>query len=377
MANTTNHSSLPPLSPIPADIVSLSDYARLAPQHMPQAVWSWLDGGAADELTLQDNITAFAGIRLNQRVLQNLEGGNTALTLFGQHFNYPIMLAPIAQHSLLHADAELATLLGASAMGAGMLVSTQASIPLEVLAKHAAAPLWFQLYMQPDRTFTEALVRRAEAAGYSALVVTIDAPVSGVRNREQRCGFDLRSHSNTPNLQGMPLLPPHTARPGESPLFASALLRAAPVWSDIDWLRTITNLPILLKGILHPADATQALNCGMDGLIVSNHGGRVLDTVPASIHALPAVAAVVNGAVPILLDGGVRRGTDIIKALALGASAVLIGRPYLQALAVGGPAGVAHALHILRTELEMAMIACGCKTLAEIDHRIIWQAAQV
>jgi len=366
---------LPPLQQIPADVVALDDYAELSRQHLGAAAWSWLNGGAADETTLRDNRAAYARIRLGNRILRDMRGGSTALSLFGQHFAYPIMLAPVAHQRLVHADGELATLLGASAMGAGMLVSTQASVALEDIARAAHAPLWFQLYIQPDREFTAALVRRAEAAGYQALVLTVDAPVSGVRNREQRSGFALPAHIETVNLAGMAGLPPHTAQAGTSPLFGSSLLAAAPTWQDLDWLRGLTRLPILLKGVLNPDDARQALAHGADGIIVSNHGGRVLDGVPASIDALPAVVRAVDGAVPVLVDGGIRRGTDILKALALGAQAVLVGRPYMQALAVGGPSGVAHVLHILRTELEMAMVLTGCRTLADIDERVLWGAS--
>ncbi|HDZ58427.1 MAG TPA: alpha-hydroxy-acid oxidizing protein [Pseudomonas xinjiangensis] len=367
---------LPPLQRIPPDVVALDDYAGLCRQHMSEAACAWLNGGAADELTLRDNRAAFERIKLNTRVLQQMQGGHTELTLFGQRLAYPILLAPVAHQRLVHPDGELATLLGASAMGAAMVVSTQASVVLEDIASAAHAPLWFQLYMQADRAFTETLVRRAEAAGYQALVLTVDAPVTGVRNREQRSGFVMPSAVEAVNLAGSAPLPAHTARAGTSPLFGSPLVATAPSWEDLDWLRLQTRLPILLKGVLNPEDVRQALARGVDGIIVSNHGGRVLDGVPATIDALPAVVRAVDSAVPIFLDGGIRRGTDILKALALGAKAVLVGRPYVQALAAGGPAGVAHVLHILRTELEMAMILTGCRTLADIDHRVIWQGPE-
>src|SRR5690606_34056075 len=235
---------------------------------------------------------------------------------------------------------------------------------------------WFQLYIQPDREFTATLVRRAEASGCRALVVTVDAPVSGVRNREKRSGFALPAGVAAVNLQGMRALPPQAARAGESPLLTSALVASAPTWKDVAWLRSLTRLPILLKGVLAPDDARRALDEGIAGVIVSNHGGRALDTVPASIEALPAIAQAVGGRMPLLLDGGIRRGTDIVKALALGASAGLVGRPFMHGLAAAGALGVVHVLHILRTELEMAMVLCGRRTLAELDASLVRAGGQ-
>jgi len=248
------------------------------------------------------------------------------------------------------------------------VVSTQAGIALETLARDAITPLWFQLYIQPDRDFTAALVARAQVAGYQALVVTVDAPVHGPRNREQRAGFSLPSHIRAVNLDGTRTLPTESLTPGGPSLLQSQLVHHAPTWADVRWLRSLTTLPLLLKGILAPDDALRAVDEGVDGVIVSNHGGRTLDALPASIDALPAIADAINGHIPLLLDGGIRRGTDVFKALALGARAVLVGRPLIHALAAAGAAGVAHALHLLRTELEMAMVMSGCRTLTEIDR---------
>ncbi len=313
------------------------------------------------------NTEAFTRIRLQARALPDVRDVDTRLTLFGQTLAHPILLAPTAYHKLAHPDGELATALGAAALEAAMVVSTQASVTLEDIAAQTGAPLWFQLYVQSDRALTASLVRRAEAAGYRALVVTVDAPVS-LRNREQRAGFTLPPGIDAANLRGQPPAP--VADDERTALLA--LLASAAGWPDIAWLRAFTRLPILLKGITHPDDAERAIAHGADGIIVSNHGGRVLDTVPATIETLPAVAARVKGRVPLLLDGGIRRGTDIVKALALGASAVLIGRPYLHGLAVGGAVGVAHVLKILRTELEIAMVLTGRSTLAAIDPSALW-----
>jgi 4-hydroxymandelate oxidase len=249
------------------------------------------------------------------------------------------------------------------------VLSTQASTPLEdvarlVLSETDRGPLWFQLYHQPDRAFTRALVQRAETAGYDALVLTIDAPVSGVRDRERRAGFGLPPGVSAVNLQGLRTPAARALQPGQSALFED-LLHHAPTWDDIAWLRSITRLPVLLKGITHPADALLAIEFGAAGIIVSNHGGRTLDTLPATAELLPAVVQAVDGAVPVLVDGGIRRGTDVLKAMALGASAVLVGRPIIHGLANAGAQGVAHVLRLLRDELEIAMALCGCRQLDE------------
>lgn len=363
---------LAPLQQIPADIAAVGDYQAYARERMSEQAWAYLAGGAADELTLQDNRQAFDRLRLRSRVLQDLRGGNTRLRLFGQDYEHPIFVAPVAYQKLAHADGELACVLGASALRAGMVVSTQASIELETIAAQAQTPLWFQLYIQPDRDFTAALVRRAEAAGYRALVLTVDAPVSGIRNREQRARFALPAGIEAVNLRGMRPLAVSADPSASSLLLGGPLLNAAPTWADLAWLRAQTRLPILLKGILSAADAEQALAAGVDGLIVSNHGGRTLDGLPATIEALPEVAAAVQGRVPVLLDGGIRRGTDILKALALGADAVLVGRPCIFALAAAGAVGVAHVLQLLRAELEVAMALTGCADLASIGPQTIW-----
>lgn len=358
---------LPPLAQIPAQIAAPSDYEAFARERMSIGAWAYINGGAADELTAAENSAAFSRLRLRQQVLADLRNASTELELLGDTFDYPIFLAPIAYQKLAHPQGELLTALGASAMRAGMVVSTQASTSLEDIATAASAPLWFQLYIQPDRSFTENLVRRAEQAGYRALVLTVDAPVNGVRNHEQRAGFRLPAEVDAVNLYGMRAVPEHTAQAGGSALFGSPLLASAPTWKDVEWLVGLTRLPVVLKGITNAEDAQRAIEFGAAGIIVSNHGGRTLDTMPATIDALPAVAKAVNRRIPILLDGGIRRGTDIFKALALGATATLIGRPYIYGLAAAGAPGVAHVLHMLRTELEITMALTGRPTLNDID----------
>lgn len=359
---------LPPLTGIPPQVACLTDYEPLARERMTAAAWAYFAGGAGDEWTLRENMAAFARHPLRSRVLCDLRGGGTETELFGTVLAAPILLAPVAYQRMLNPDGELATALAASALDTAMVVSTQASVRLEDIAAQAQAPLWFQLYIQPDRDFTADLIRRAACAGYRALVVTVDAPVSGLRNREQRAGFAQPPGIGPVNLQGMRPLPPG---PPHALLFGTPLLEQAPTWADLAWLRGLTRLPILLKGVTDPDDARRAVDAGMDGLIVSNHGGRALDGMPASIDLLPAVVAAVDRAVPVLLDGGIRRGADVLRALALGARAVLIGRPYIFALAAAGAPGVAHVIRILRAELELAMALTGCRDIAGIDRSVL------
>lgn len=359
---------------LPPGVVSLDDYEALARERLDAHAWAYIAGGAADERTLAWNREAFDGLKLRGRVLADFSRAHTRVSLLGATLDYPVLLAPVAFQKLAHPEGERATVQAASAAGALAVVSTEASCPLEDLAALTEGPLWFQLYIQHDREFTLDLVRRAETAGYTALVLTVDAPVSGMRNRQQRVAGPWPAGIEAVNLRG-------AAAPGtpkgsiiDSPLF-SGMLASAATWKDVDWLQARTRLPLVLKGIASADDAERAVAMGVQGLVVSNHGGRTLDTLPAAIELLPAVAARVARRVPLLLDGGVRRGTDVLKALALGASAVMIGRPYVYALAVAGAPGIAHALHILRAELETAMVLTGCATLADITHDVIWNAS--
>lgn len=353
---------LPPLAAIPADVVAACDYVRRVGQHLDANALAYLQGGAGDEETLRENCDAFADFRLWPRPLAAVSGGHTRCRLFGQELQHPLLLAPVAYQKLFHPDGELATALAAGALETPFVVSTLATVRLEDIAAQAAGPLWFQLYWQGGRAASLQLLRRAEAAGYRALVFTVDAALAGIRNREQRAGFRLPPGLSTVNLENVPK--PASTVAASSPVFAA--LAGAPTWDDLAWLREQTRLPLLLKGVLYPEDALKARSLGVDGLVVSNHGGRVLDRVPASLHALPEIRAALGAGYPLLLDGGIRRGSDVFTALALGADAVLIGRPYIAALAVAGPLGVAHLLRLLREELEVCMALCGCPTLAAI-----------
>lgn len=360
------------MSAIPPDVVALADYERHARALLPADIWAYIGGAGGDGITRAANRAGWGDLRLQGRVLTDMRGAHTRLSLLGLELDHPLLLAPTAFQRLVHPEGEMAMALGAGATGTPMVVSAQASVTLEDIAAEAAGPLWFQLYMQVARADTLALVRRAEAAGYRALVVTVDAAVNGIRNEEARAGFRLPPGIEAVNLRGM-AGPVVRAGPGESPVFRG-LLEAAPRWEDIRWLKGQTALPVILKGIMGAEDAGLALEAGVDGIIVSNHGGRVLDGLPATAEVLPEIAARVAGRLPVLVDGGIRRGTDVLKARALGADAVLIGLPALCGLALAGAVGVAHVITILRAELEVAMALTGRRALAEVDADVLWNS---
>lgn len=374
-------SHVPSLQAVPPALVNLADHESHARGQLDDNAWAYFSGGAGDELSMAANRQAWDALTLWPRVLRPLAGGHTRLQLLGRELATPLLVAPMAFQRMVHADGELATAYAAAALGAGMVLSTQASLPLEQIAQATRGtaghgPLWFQLYLQHDRGFTRQLVARAEAAGYEALVLTVDAPTNGARDRERRAGFRLPAGISAVNLHGMAPPTSPALQPGQSALF-DHLLHQAPTWADIAWLQENTGLPVLLKGILHPADAVQAARLGVAGLIVSNHGGRTLDTVPATATALGHVVRALRGAgleLPVLADGGIRRGTDVLKALALGAAAVLIGRPVIWGLANAGAAGVAHVLRLLRDELEIAMALSGCACLADASAELLGPA---
>jgi len=355
--------------------VNLHDYALAAQARLDPATWAYLHGTAADGLTLADNLAAWSRLTLLPRVLRQLAGGHTRLTLLGRPCAHPILLAPVAYQKLAHADGELGTACAAAAQEAGMVLSMQASTPLEDVAatighEPGRGPMWMQLYPHPDRGFMRDFLQRVETAGYEALVITADAPTSGARDEERRHGFQFPPGIRAVNLDAAPAVASRMPPPGQSALF-DHLLHQAPTWDDIAWLQGQTRLPIVLKGILHEDDAKQAAGMGVQGLIVSNHGGRTLDTAVSTAWALPRIVQAVGDAMPVLVDGGIRRGTDVLKALALGAKAVLIGRPAVHALAAAGPQGVAHVIRLLRDEFEIAMALCGCRTLDDIGPALI------
>jgi 4-hydroxymandelate oxidase len=352
--------------------INLGDYEALARARLDDNAWSYVAGGAGDEITQRENRAAWDALRLHPRVLRPLAGGHTRVELLGRTLAHPMLVAPMAYQRLVHADGETALALAATAQSAGFVLSTQSSTPMEdvarvVLGDAGRGPLWFQLYLQPDRGFTRALLQRAENAGFEAIVLTVDAPTSGARDRERRAAFRLPPGVSAVDLAGAPAAPNHA---GKS-LF-DGLLQHAATWDDVEWLRRTTRLPLLLKGVLHADDARQAERMGADGIVVSNHGGRTLDTVVASAEALPRIADAVGSTLPLLVDGGIQRGTDVLKACALGARAVLVGRPLLFALAAAGAQGAAHALRLLRDELEIAMALAGCRHLADARRALFF-----
>lgn len=346
------------------DALSLAEIEALARRRMPHMAYEYVASGAADEVTVRWNREAYDRTRLRPRVLQDVSRIDTRLSLLGEQLSHPILLAPTAYHRVVHPDGELATAVGAGGAAATWVVSTATTVALEEIARVATGPLWFQLYVQSDREFTRGLVQLAEAAGCRALCVTVDTVRLGARNRQTRSRFRLPKGVVCPYLHDL-----NTGR--------RELMTAEPVsvtWGDIEWLRASTSLPVLLKGILNGEDARRAVEEGVSGVIVSNHAGRNLDTVPATLSALPEVVEQVDRRIPVLVDGGIRRGTDVVKAIGLGADAVLIGRPYLYGLAAGGSEGVRKVVDILRQELELAMALCGRPTLASIDRSVLWDA---
>jgi 4-hydroxymandelate oxidase len=361
----------PSPSPELEDALSLYDFEAIARKRIASMAWEYISGAAADEITLRWNREALDRLMLHPRVLRDVSHVETRTKLLGLDLPYPVMLAPTALHRLAHPDGERATVRGAGQAQAAMVLSTMSSITLEEVASQGATPLWFQLYVQKDKGFTAQLVRRAESAGYRALVVTVDTPVEGARNRQERAHFHLPPGVELANLRDLPT--DGKWSPGtEKEVFAN-ILPDRLTWKDIEWLQSLTRLPVLLKGVLSADDADIAARSGVAGILVSNHGARNLDTVPASITALPRITGKVAGRIAVLMDGGVRRGTDVLKALALGADAVLIGRPAFWGLAVNGAEGVAAVLNILRHELELAMALTGRRTVAEIDRSVIWE----
>ncbi|HJP73052.1 MAG TPA: alpha-hydroxy acid oxidase [Pseudonocardiaceae bacterium] len=345
--------------------LNVAGYQAAASTIVDPVYYDFFAGAARDEITMRANESAFQELCLLPRILRGSDNRRFTVELFGSTASMPILLSPTAFHKLAHAEGELATARAAAAADTIMIVSMASTVAIEDIA--AAAPnlsLWFQLYLQTDREFSAAIVRRGEAAGVKALVVTVDSPVLGHRERDDEHDFhDLPPGMRCENLVDL--------REGSTGHVRQIQMSAELSWDHIAWLRSITPLPILLKGVLHPEDARLAVAHGVDGLLVSNHGGRQLDTVPATIRALPEIVAAVRGRIPIILDGGIRRGTDVIKALALGADAVGVGRPVIWGLAVDGENGVRGVLELLRAEFDHALALCGAASLADLNPDLI------
>ncbi|GHO50227.1 alpha-hydroxy acid oxidase [Ktedonospora formicarum] len=332
--------------------VNIQDYEKAAQALLEPAYWDYYAGGSDDEITLRANRAIFDHIRLRPRILKDVTTCDTTTTALGTPLPMPIIVAPTACHNLAHPEGECETVRGVSQAGTIMTASSVSSRSLEEIAEAASTPLWFQLYIYQDRSITINLLERARQTGYRAIVLTVDVPRLGNRERDLRNNFKRLDSANFV-------------------VNDVTQLRRSLTWKDITWLRSLTPLPLLIKGILTAEDAIIALEHGVDGIIVSNHGGRQLDGAISGLEALPEIVEAVAGRCEIYVDGGIRRGTDVLKALALGARAVLVGRPILWGLTVKGQDGVNHILELLKSELELAMALCGCPTLNDITPSLV------
>lgn len=353
-------------------LLNLFEYERAAAKRLPEPALGYLSGGANDEVTVRANREAFDSLAIRYRTMIDVSARSLSTSVLGTPVALPVLIAPTAMQRLAHADGECATARAAKRLDTVMIVSTTATVGLGDVRAASDAPMWFQCYIYRDRGVTQALLESARDVGYQAIVLTVDAPMLGRRERDVRHGFhlpvglrlpnaELAGEGELPELAGDSSLSKHLARTHDSALTPK----------DVSWIRDVTGLPVIVKGIVRGDDAKRALDHGASAIAVSNHGGRQLDTAIAAIRALPEVVAAVAERVEVYVDGGVRRGTDVIKALALGARAVLVGRPVLWGLAVNGEEGVVDALSLLREEIDLAMALCGCRSIAEITRDLI------
>jgi 4-hydroxymandelate oxidase len=349
--------------------VTVGDFQELAKSALPSATYDYITTGSTDEVTLRDNVAAFQRIRLLPPLLTGVAEVDTSTTVLKQPIALPILLAPVAGQSLYHRDGALASARAAAAAKTIMGVSSSVGHRVEEIAAASSGPKWFQLYMPKDRAVAKRLVERADRAGFQAIVLTVD--LGERKDADKRNRFALPEITLRKHLRDIGFDIPDRMTYAEMSAFNDQAWDLTMSWNTFDWLRSVTKLPLLIKGVLRPDDAKKAVSLGLDGIVVSNHGGRRLDGVPASIDQLSSIAEAVNGRAEILLDSGVRRGTDVLKALALGARAVLIGRPYAWALAANGEAGVARVLELLREELVSAMLATGSSNVAAIKRDLL------
>jgi isopentenyl diphosphate isomerase/L-lactate dehydrogenase-like FMN-dependent dehydrogenase len=375
-------------------VVSIEDLRRLARRRLPKAVYDYLDGGAADEVTLRENCHAFQEVILRPRQAVVHEKRDLRTRLLGHEISFPAMLAPVGYSRLMHPDGEIAAARAAGDCGTGFILSTISGHKMEEVKAASSGPVWYQLYLVGGREAAEAAIERARAAGFSALVITIDTPVAGMRERDVRNGVkELMGNSLLAKIPFIPELLAHprwlaaflldggvpklenVRMPGKGAMLmtdvAAALASAVVTWDDLRWLRKMWLAPIVVKGVLTGDDARRAIDEGADGVVVSNHGGRQLDGVAASLRALPEIVAAVNGRAEVLMDGGIRRGSDIVKAICMGARAVLMGRAYAYGLGAAGHAGVVRALEILRADVERTLQLLGCASVAELNSSLI------
>lgn len=360
-----DHSSPPTAAERP--LQNLAEYEDAARSALARPVYDYYAGGAEDELTLRWNRASFGRFMLRPRVLVDVSRVDPSVTVLGERLAMPVLLAPTAFQRLAHAEGELATARAARSAGTILVASTLSTFSVEEIAAEAGA-LWLQLYVFRDRAITRALVERAEVAGCKAICLTLTVPVQGNRERDARNGFTLPVGVEMANFAGLRQARFPDAAGSRLNAFIGEEFDPSLSWDSVAWLRSITTLPIVLKGILTPEDGTLAVEHGAAAVIVSNHGGRQLDGGEPTLLALPRVASAVAGRIPVLIDGGVRRGSDVVKAICLGATAVLIARPYLWGLAVGGQDGVEDVLRLLRAEIERTMALLGRPTLGALDE---------
>lgn len=353
--------------------VNVHEFEELARESLSKMAYDYYSSGSNDEVTVKENVEAFRRLRLWPRMLQDVTTRDMEVTVLGgQNVSMPIMIAPTAFHRLADEQGELATIKAAVSRDTIMVLSTLATSSIEDVAALAKGNLWFQLYVYRDKNVTASLVKRAEEAGCKALVLTVDSPILGRRERDVRNGFALPPGLTVKNLIQANLqdLPEQAGSSGLAEYIAS-LYSQAITWKDVEWLKSITKMPLLLKGILRADDARLAIEHGASGIIVSNHGGRQLDTVPATITCLPRIVEAAGDQLEVYLDGGIRRGTDVLKAMALGARGIFVGRPILWGLAAGGQAGAERVLDLLRAELDLAMALAGVSSLNAIPRDLV------
>jgi 4-hydroxymandelate oxidase len=356
----------------PSPPVNLFDIERWALQVLPRPVADYFAGGAEDEVTLRANRSALEAIALRPRMLVDVGTCDLRTSVLGTPIAFPVLVAPTGFQRLAHPDGERAMAEGTHAAGTLLVVSTYATLSLEAVQRSSPGPKWFQLYVHRDRGLTRELVERASAAGYRALVLTVDVPVLGRRERDIRNRFVLPPHLRAANFHALESSSLHgTGDDSALAAFHQGVREPSLTWRDVNWLASLTPLPLALKGILRGDDARRSLDHGVKGIIVSNHGGRQLDGAVASVRALPEVVEAVGGQIEVLVDGGIRRGVDVVRALALGARAVLVGRPAVYGLAWNGARGVEAVLSLLRDEFATAMALCGARSPAEISADLV------
>ena len=353
--------------------VNLHEFEAAAEGNLARGVYDYFAGGANDELLLRGTRAAWDAISLRYRVMRDVSERSLVTTVLGEQLHWPVLIAPMSLQRMAHADGEVATARAANRTNTGMVLSTLSTTSVEDVRAELQPPLWFQLYIEKDRSATQALVERAERAGCRAVVLTVDTPLLGRRERDVRNAFHIppdtpTSHLNVPSEHRAAV-----SRDAASALaaYVAANWDASISWRDLEWLRSVTSLPILVKGVVRGDDAQLAMAHGAAGVIVSNHGARQLDTSIATARALPEVADAMDGNGALLVDGGIRRGTDVLKAIALGAHAVLLGRPVLWGLSYDGENGVTRVLQLLRDEFDLAMALTGCRAISEITRDLL------